>query len=270
MSEYIQRFIDCLYSNLIIPVGSMMTHNKKLINVVCYHDSVGGGADGDKGLNLDAFRRQMEWLVQEGYETLRFDELNDETMCFRRKRVLIVFTDGKLSDYTEIFRYMSSLKLKFNVFLTVGEIGVNPDYMTWDMVRIMHNSRLCGFGSNSYSNIDMSDVTAIDTMTEVYGADHIFMKEMNYAPRDFCFPFGAHSMPAVRWLTFKAFYDRLYIEESNKRYASNMKPILRYTTINGNDPDVAVKNKFRGVYNLFNLFEYPQSYHQDAGSVIAQ
>ena len=49
-----------------------------------------------------------------------------------------------------------------------------------------------------------------------------------------------------------------------------MKPVLRYTTINGNDPDVAVKNKFRGVYNLFNLFEYPQSYHQrDRNAVFA-
>lgn len=113
------------------------------------------------------------------------------------------------------------------------------------MVRQMHESGLCGFGCHSYSNIDFSDFEKVDVMQEVYFADQIFMKELNYAPKDFCFPSGKSSEEAIQRLATEAYYDRLYSLEIGKSYAYNGKLILHLTDISGKASNKTVKNKFR-------------------------
>ena len=112
------------------------------MNVIYYHDIVRGEGFSFMRTNINVFKNQMEWLKNHGYETFRFDDLNDCTIRFRKKRVLIAFDDGWRSNYSEIYDLMRQMGLKYNIFLTIGEIGVNPNYLTWDMAREMHKSGL--------------------------------------------------------------------------------------------------------------------------------
>ncbi len=123
-------------------IGRMMLQNNIYVNVIYYHDIVRDKGYSFMRTNIGVFKHQMEWLAKNGYETLRFDDLNVDTLRFKKKRVLIAFDDGWRSNYTEIFEYMKSLGLQYNIFLTMGEINNNPEYLTWDMVREMHDSGL--------------------------------------------------------------------------------------------------------------------------------
>ena len=109
--------------------------------------------------NINVFRRQMEYIAAKGYETLRFDDLQDvQKVKGGSKKVIIAFDDGWLSNYNEIYDMMKSLGLKYNIYLTIGEIGTNPEYLTWDIVRKMHSEGLVGFGAHTYTHPDMTDI----------------------------------------------------------------------------------------------------------------
>ena len=131
--------------------------------------------------NIDVFKRQMQYIADNGYRTLRFDELNtEENVKFGKKKVVIAFDDGWLSNYTEIFDFMKSLGLKYNIFLTIGEIEGNPDYLCWDYVREMYDSGFVGFGVHTYTHPHVADISEIDPDLECFKANEIFQKELGY------------------------------------------------------------------------------------------
>ena len=135
-----------VYSKIIPFIGRLNVGKNRFVNVIYYHDIVQSTGQSFMRTNIDVFKRQMEYIAKNGYRTLRFDELNEEnSVKFEKKKVVIVFDDGWISNYTEIFEFMQSLGIKYNIYLTIGEIGKNPDYLNWDIVRKMHDSGLVGF-----------------------------------------------------------------------------------------------------------------------------
>lgn len=104
-------------------IGKLFSFRNKYVKVLCYRDIVNELSDDPMCISLYDFMIQMECLEREGYETFRFDDLTEITTGYKSKRVLIVFAGGKRSCYSEIFKLMNYLHLKYNVFLTVGKIG---------------------------------------------------------------------------------------------------------------------------------------------------
>lgn len=184
-----------------IPLVGRLFHGKnKLINVIYYHDIVRGEGHSFQQTNIDVFKRQMEYIARQGYKTLRFDDLNEETLKFDSKSILIAFDDGWKSNYTEIYTFMKSLGIKYNIYLAVREIGENPDYLTWEQVQQMHNEGLVGFGAHTYTHADMTDISQIDPKVEFDKADSIFRKHLGYQPLDFCYPYGKYSEEANTYI----------------------------------------------------------------------
>ena len=228
-----------------------MLHRNKFINVFYYHDIVRDNGYSFMRTNIDVFKHQMEWLVSKGYETLRFDDLNEETLMFKKKKVLIAFDDGWRSNYTEIFEYMKSQGLKYNIFLTMGEINNNPEYLTWNMVREMHESGLCGFGAHTYTHPDMSDLNKICIDKEVNQADKLFEKELGYQPIDFCYPFGYYSEESNLGLEVKSQYQRIYTSQNLFSYSQNGRIVMGRNGISTDDSEAEFQNKVKGYENAF-------------------
>ena len=249
------HFSKRLFYSIFCPIiGRLMLHRNKFINVFCYHDIVRDNGYSFMRTNINVFKHQMEWLVKNGYETLRFDDLNVDTLRFKKKRVLIAFDDGWRSNYSEIFEYMKGLGLKYNIFLTMGEINNNPEYLTWDMVREMHKSGLCGFGAHSFTHPDMSDLHKIDIEKEVNQADKLFEKELGYQPIDFCYPFGYYSEESNLGLEIKSQYQRIYTSQNLFSYKQNGRIVMGRNAISTVDSDAVFHNKVKGYENAFYSF----------------
>lgn len=238
-------------------IGSIMHGKNKFVNVIYYHDIVDGQGHSFMRTNCDLFESQMEYIARHGYSTLRFDDLKtEEDEKYNSRQVLITFDDGWKSNFTRIYDLMKRLGLKYNIYLTVGEIGKNPDYLTWDQVRKMHDEGLVGFGVHTYTHPDMSDIDKIDPETEFAQADRIFESQLGYKPLDFCYPFGAYSEESNKYISSTLPYRRIYTSRMMYSYRQHGKLIFGRNGISNDEPFIVFKAKLKGYFNVFTTMQY--------------
>ena len=255
----IKQVLSKLYSfffDIIVPVfGRLFVWHNKYCNVIYYHDVVDDCGCSCMYINVDKFKEQMRSLKEQGFEFLRFDDFsNEENTRFKKKRVLISFDDGWLSNYSKIFEFMKENNIKYNIFLTLGKIGIDNDYLTWDMVRKMHGCGLVGFGAHTYSHPNMSAIDNIDWDIEVDKANEVFESELGYTPADFCYPFGYYSEASNKELLEKSIYKRIYISKSYFSQSKVNKIIFGRTGIQGEDGYNKFINSAYGYYNIKDFF----------------
>ena len=240
-----------IYNYGIPLIGRMFNGKNKLVNVIYYHDIVKGDGQSFMHTNVDIFKRQMEYIASHGYKTLRFDELDDETIKFNSKSVIIAFDDGWKSNYTEIYDFMKSLGIKYNIYLAVKKIGVNPNYLTWEQVRLMHEEGLVGFGAHTYSHPDMSDISKIDPAIEFDKADKVFEEQLGYKPLDFCYPFGYYSEESNTYIVKNTDYQRIYTSRLMYSYMQDGKVIFGRNGISNDESFGVFKAKLKGYFNIW-------------------
>ncbi len=245
--------IKKLIYNYGIPLIGRLFHKKnKYINVIYYHDIVDDKGYSFMQTNFELFKKQMEYIASKGYETVRLDDLKTEVdERYDSKRIIIAFDDGWKSNYTRIYELMKSLGLKYNIYLAVKEIGVNPDYLTWDEVRKMYNEGIVGFGAHSYTHPDMSDISKIDLEVEFKKADAIFEEQLGYKPMDFCYPFGAYSEESNEYISLYLSYKRIYTSCMMYSYRQNGKLIFGRNGISNDESFGVFKAKLKGYFNVW-------------------
>lgn len=237
-----------------IPFAGRLNHSKNnIVNVIYYHDIVDGKGESFMRTNYDIFKRHMEYIASKGYRTLRFDELNDDTIQYNRKNIVIAFDDGWKSNYDKIYELMKSLGLKYNIYLAVKEIGTNPDYLTWEQVRQMHDEGLVGFGAHTYTHPDMSDISKINPELEFTKADAIFEKELGYKPLDFCYPFGCYSEASNDYIVKNTNYTRIYTSRMMYSYMQDGKIIFGRNGISNDESFGVFKAKLKGYFNVWRV-----------------
>ena len=233
-------------------IGRLYNGRNKYINVIYYHDIVRGKGKSFQQTNIDVFKRQMRYIVSHGFTTLRFDDVKTEAdETYNNKKVIIAFDDGWKSNYTEIYDFMKSLGIKYSIYLAVKEIGLNPNYLTWDQVRMMHNEGLVGFGAHTYSHSDMSDISKINPQLEFVEADAIFEKELGYKPLDFCYPFGSYSEDSNEYISSQLDYRRIYTSRYMYSYRQNGKLIFGRSGISNEESFGVFKAKLKGYFNVW-------------------
>ena len=241
------------YKNIVPVVGSLLKNKNKYINVIYYHDIIEGEGNNAQHTNVETFKKQMEYLVSKGYKTITFDDIESGAdISFKDKYVLITFDDGWVSNYSKIFEFMKEKNIKYNVYLAVSEISNNPDYLTWDQVREMHNSGLVGFGAHTYSHVSMKDIETIDTQKEIEEANEKIFAETSFYPVDFCYPYGYFSERSNKFLLENTKYKRIYTSEHDFSYGVGDKVVFGRSSINGAEDFKTFRNKLNGKYNAFN------------------
>lgn len=241
-----------VYKYLIPFIGRLKVGRNKFVNVIYYHDVVNGEGFSFMRTNIVVFKRHMQYITDNGYKTLRFDELDDkENLKFEKKKVVIAFDDGWMSNYTEIFEFMKSLGIKYNIYLTIGEIGKNPNYLTWDLVRKMRDSGMVGFGVHTFTHPHVADMTGIDPQLEFVKANEVFQEELGYEPLDFCYPFGSCSEKSHKYLTTQTNYQRIYTSSMMYSYEKNGRIIFGRNGISNDETFGVFKAKLNGCFNVW-------------------
>lgn len=247
------NYLKKIIYNYGIPfVGRLFKWKNKYVNVIYYHDIVEGQGESFMRTNYDLFKSHMEHIAHRGYKTLRFDDLNSEDKeRYDSKKIIIAFDDGWKSNYTMIYDLMKSLGLKYNIYLTIGEIGKNPDYLTWEQVKKMHEDGLVGFGAHTYTHPDMSDISKIDTELEFKKADLIFEQHLGFSPLDFCYPFGYYSEESNEYISSHLNYIRIYTSRMMYSYRQNGKIIFGRNGISNDESFGVFKAKLKGYFNIW-------------------
>ena len=241
-----------VYNHIIPILGSLSKGKNKYINVIYYHDIVDSGAHGSQYMDIDTFKSQMEYLVEKGYKTYTFSELeNENNLKFDKKSVLITFDDGWRSNYDKIFDYMKEKGIKYNIYLEVGNIGKDERYLNWEEVREMKRSGIVGFGAHTVNHISMEDPSIEGYDFEIEETNRVFERELGFIPVDFCYPYGFYSNESNEYLTKNTVYTRIYTSSLRHSYEMNAKIIFGRSSINADESFKVFKNKVKGNYNIF-------------------
>lgn len=245
-----------VYNNLVPMLGAMKKKSNTFVNVIYYHDIVRENAHGSQYTDIATFKAHMEYIAQNGYKTLTFDELDkDENLKFDKKTVLITFDDGWVSNYTEIFEYMKEKGIKYNIFLEGKNVGTNPKYLTWEMVKEMYESGIVGFGAHTYNHPSMADVNLEGYAQEVSKTNEIIKEKLGYIPKDFCYPFGKYSEESNEYMVKNTPYERIYTSDLRFSYEKEGKIIFGRSSINSDESFRVFKNKLKANYNAFYLLK---------------
>jgi len=247
--NFIKKF---LYKNVIPLVGKFCVRKNKIINVIYYHDVVKSHGDSYMRIELDKFKEQMRYLVDHGYKTFTFQELDSvDTLKYNKKNILITFDDGWLSNYTEIFEFMKERGLKYNIFLAAGSINNDPEYLTWDMITEMHKSGICGFGAHTYDHVVMNNLDTIDMQRQIQETNALVEAHIGYKPKDFCFPKGVYTTQTLQTMLETTPYTRLYTSDMDYSYVVAEKIVFGRNAISNEESNNIFINKVRGYYNVF-------------------
>lgn len=240
-----------IYSYVIPTIGKLHSRKNKIINVIYYHDIVQGTGESFQKTNIDIFKQQMNYLVDKGYKTLRFDDLNEESLRYDSKSLIIAFDDGWASNFHEIYDFMKSRGLKYNIYLAIKEIGQNTEFLNWDQVRKMHDEGIVGFGIHTFNHVDASNIDLINASVEFEKANEVFEHELGYTPLDFCYPYGAYSENSNRYLTKNTPYHRIYTSDLMYSYYQNGKIIFGRCGIKNEESLCIFKSKVKGYFNVW-------------------
>lgn len=236
---------------VIASLGRIFLCKNKYVNVIYYHDIVNDAGYSLMRTNIDVFKSQMQYLLAHGYKTLTFDELNtSDNLRFKKKVVLIAFDDGWRSNYDAIFSFMKENRIKYNIFLTAGEIGNNPEYLDWSNVREMYESGIVGFGAHTYTHPSMRNIESIDWNKEIERTNNLIKTETGITPLDFCYPFGDFSERSNIEIETKANYQRIYTSEQMYSYKQNGKIVFGRNGISNDDSIKTFSHKSGGFANF--------------------
>ncbi len=248
MKEIIKKILMKIFYFL-----SFFRKNKD-IKFIYYHDVVSKDGYSYQKIEVNKFKKQMKYLVNNGYKTLTFDELNKDEIYGsknKEKKVLITFDDGWLSNYDTVFPIMKELNLKFNIFLEVGAIGEKQNYLTWDMINEMADSGLVGFGAHTFNHIDARLINQSNVDVEILESNKIIFNETGLNVKDFCFPYGYYDNKIIDYLDELNIYKRLYTSDGRKLSKKNNVDIIGRVGIENEDEEKSFIFKLEGRYNHY-------------------
>ncbi|MBQ9133078.1 MAG: polysaccharide deacetylase family protein, partial [Clostridia bacterium] len=103
-----------------------------MVPILMFHD-VKTYAGGTWSMSADNFRKRMEFLLDNGYTPVTFEQLADYAdgaASLPKKPVCITFDDGYYSNYKNVLPIVTELQIPITVFVICSAVrpeGVEPD-----------------------------------------------------------------------------------------------------------------------------------------------
>ncbi|MBN2795687.1 MAG: polysaccharide deacetylase family protein [Clostridia bacterium] len=113
-------------------------------------------------VTVEKFRKDMEYLKENGYQPIFFDELYEYLQGYvelPEKPILITFDDGYQSNYNLAYPIMESLEMKFTISVIGWSVGRNTfidsdvpitPHFSWEEAKVMYDSGLVDFQNHTY------------------------------------------------------------------------------------------------------------------------
>lgn len=175
----------------------------------------------------EVFEKQMRYLRDAGYRTLKADELLsyiNGKLSLDRKAVMITFDDGWLDNYLHAFPILRKYNVNVTIFLTTdwiegasektSDLNVRiPDHkesyslvnsgewhkvvLNWKLVREMSESGLVEFHSHTKSHRKCHHLSATELADELEGSRRIMEERLGRPCTALCWPFGRNNALSV-------------------------------------------------------------------------
>ncbi len=200
--------------NLVRRLGRLLP--TPTVPILMYHHlrpDEGGVTGDDTAISLGTFRRQMQWLAEQGIRTLLLDEVASGLRTGPWKgRAAITFDDGFADTFELAFPVLQEFGLKATVFLVSGKMGKTTDWeqggptplMSWaqagEMARTGH-----GLQAHTHSHADLTRCDDARVLEELTRCREQIEQALSQPVRHLAYPFGRYDA-RVQALAAKASY----------------------------------------------------------------
>ena len=154
----------------------------------------------DLSIAPDAFREQMAYLADNGFETV---DLYDLSLAITGKRdlpekpVIITMDDGYRDNFENAFPILQEFGLSATFFILTQPIdNGNEIYMSWEMVEEMANAGM-RIEPHSKTHADLSSREKEYVVYEILGSQEAITSHTGQTPRFFCYPGGRYDETTI-------------------------------------------------------------------------
>lgn len=181
--------------------------------VLTYHSIDNSGSPISR--TPDEFRREMQYLHQQGFQTWTLGQLVDRIVTGNWKegrRFVITFDDGFESVWSIARPILAELGFTATVFLVTDYVGRESGWavsdrvrsygldraplLSWDHARMMQEQGF-EFGSHTATHPCMTELSAVQLKQELSRSRETIEQQLSEPCRTFCYPFGEYN-PVVR------------------------------------------------------------------------
>ena len=160
------------------------------------------------------FRKQMQWLKENNYQTITFRDLDDPRALDKSKRqIILTFDDGYDDNYNILFPILKGYNFKAVIFL-VTDCRQND----WSIaqgepaIRLMTAAEIIEmdtygieFGGHTRHHVDLKNQDVNKQQNEISGCYKDLETLLNKKPVSFSYPYGAYNADTLNLLKQSGF-----------------------------------------------------------------
>ena len=150
------------------------------------------------------FSAQLDWLIENGYQTITLDELVAGLKggyLSANKPVVLTFDDGYVDFYTAAFPELKKRNMKATVYMISGKIDdTEGRFLTSQQIKELSQSGLITIGSHSVSHINFANVSIANATKEAYQSKKKLEQIIGKKVINFCYPSGQFNDAAIKVL----------------------------------------------------------------------
>lgn len=142
----------------------------------------------------DSMRSQLQWLKNNGYETIHFSDLT--RLSEYQKPIILTFDDGYEGNYTNLYPLLKEFNMKATIFVVTDDIG-KKDRLTEKQLREMSDSGLVSIQSHTKSHQRMDTLSDPQLIKECRESKLEIRRITGVTPHVISYPEGRYNSRAI-------------------------------------------------------------------------
>jgi len=248
------------------------------VRILCYH-KVGDQEPGYMNVLTLEFRRQMEFLKAEGYQTIGLADLMDTvaapksdgnggrpeertpSISIPDRAVIITFDDGFRNNFDQAFPILKKMGFKAVIFCTSAAVD-NPkfslespnfnereEFLTQSQIREMTDYGI-EIGSHTRSHPRLPQLGNAQKRDEILGSKTDLEEKLSRKIQFFCYPYGEYDEETVKLVREAGYSAACSNIPGGNRIGDELNPyLLKRTEISGFDDLDEFEKKLHGAYD---------------------
>ena len=141
------------------------------------------------------FERQMQWLLERGYQPVDFNALRANDLP--AKPVIITFDDGYRDAYTTALPILQKFGFR-GIFYIVPNWTSREQYLTWDQVKEISAAGMqIGSHTLTHANLTDKNLSPDQIKRQLTQSKKLIEDQIGQTVQDFCYPYGVVNNSAI-------------------------------------------------------------------------